>query len=100
MFCGNCFRDNALVAALRRQGHSVLMVQLYLPLTLDEADQTEGTAIFFSGLNVYLEQKSAFFREGPSWMHKLFASPGLLKLVAGRAAKTRAADLGEITLSM
>ncbi|MDB6123910.1 MAG: hypothetical protein JWQ71_2903 [Pedosphaera sp.] len=100
MFCGNCFRDNALVGALRKKGHSVLMVPLYLPLTLDEADQTEGTPIFFNGINVYLEQKSTFFREGPAWMHKLFASPKLLKLVAGRAAKTRAADLGEITLSM
>ena len=35
MFCGNCFRDNALVAALRGKGHEVLMVPLYLPLTLD-----------------------------------------------------------------
>src|SRR3954467_7544112 len=100
MFCGNCFRDNALVGALRKQGHSVLMVPLYLPLTLDETDQTEGTPIFFNGINVYLEQKSFLFRDGPEWLHKLFASPKLLKLVAGRAAKTRAADLGEITLSM
>ncbi|MBM3841258.1 MAG: glycosyltransferase family 1 protein, partial [Verrucomicrobia bacterium] len=34
MFCGNCFRDNALVAALRKMGHSALLVPLYLPLTL------------------------------------------------------------------
>jgi hypothetical protein len=34
MYCGNCFRDNALVAALRRQGHDTLMVPLYLPMTL------------------------------------------------------------------
>ena len=42
MYCGNCFRDNALVGALRQQGHSVLMVPLYLPMTLDEEDQTRG----------------------------------------------------------
>ena len=36
MFCGNCFRDNALVAVLRKMGHEVKMVPLYLPLTLDE----------------------------------------------------------------
>jgi glycosyltransferase involved in cell wall biosynthesis len=100
MFCGNCFRDNALVAALRKKGHSVLMVPLYLPLTLDEADQTDGTPIFFNGVNVYLEQVSSFFREAPDWLHNLFASPKLLKLAAGRAAETRPSDLGDITLSM
>ncbi|MDB6016705.1 MAG: hypothetical protein JWR19_1194 [Pedosphaera sp.] len=100
MFCGNCFRDNALVAALRRQSHSVLMVPLYLPLTLDETDETQGTPIFFNGVNVYLEQKSEWFRTAPAWIHRLFASRLLLQLAAGRAAKTRATDLGDITLSM
>jgi glycosyltransferase involved in cell wall biosynthesis len=100
MFCGNCFRDNALVGALRRQGHSVLMVPLYLPLTLDEKDETNGVPIFFNGVNVYLEQRSKWFRKAPAWLHRLSASPALLNFAAGRAAKTRAADLGDITLSM
>jgi glycosyltransferase involved in cell wall biosynthesis len=100
MFCGNCFRDNALVAALRRQGHSVLMVPLYLPLTLDEENQSSGVPIFFNGVNVYLEQKSEWYRSAPDWLRRWFASPRLLKFASGRAAKTRAADLGEITLSM
>ena len=100
MYCGNCLRDNALVAVLRKMGHEVLMVPLYLPLTLDEADQSAGTPIFFSGINVYLEQKSSFFRDSPGWFHDLLASPTLLKWASGKAAKTRAADLGEITLSM
>jgi len=65
MYCGNCFRDNALVAALRKMGHDVLMVPLYLPLTLDEEDQSTGTPIFFSGINVYLQQQSALFRQAP-----------------------------------
>ena len=76
------------------------MVPLYLPLTLDEADQTQGTPIFFNGINVYLAQKSEWFRNAPAWVHRLFASPALLKFAAGRAAKTRASDLGEITISM
>jgi len=100
MYCGNCFRDNALVVALRKLGHEVLMVPLYLPLTLDEEDQSAGTPIFFSGINVYLEQKSTLFREAPGWLHRLFASRGLLKWAAGKTAKTRAEDLGDITLSM
>jgi hypothetical protein len=57
MYCGICLRDNALVATLRKMGHQATMVPLYLPLTLDEEDQSAGTPIFFSGINVYLEQK-------------------------------------------
>ena len=100
MYCGGCLRDNALVAALRKLGYQVLMVPLYLPLTLDEADQSAGTPLFFGGISVYLEQKLPLFRGAPGWLHDLFASPRLLKWAAGKAAKTRAADLGDLTLSM
>jgi glycosyltransferase involved in cell wall biosynthesis len=100
MFCGNCLRDNAFVAQLRSLGHEALMIPLYLPLTLDEPDQSAGTPIFFGGINVYLEQKSAFFRQAPDWFHDLLGSRPLLEWAAGRAAKTRAAELGELTLSM
>lgn len=100
MYCGNCFRDNALVAAMRQEGHHALMVPLYLPMTLEEEDSSVGTPLFFSGINVYLEQKSAFFRTGPQWLHRWLARPTLLKWASGRAAKTRAADVGELTLSM
>jgi glycosyltransferase involved in cell wall biosynthesis len=100
MYCGGCLRDNALVAALRQLGHQALMVPLYLPLTLDEQDQSAGSPIFFSGINVYLGQKAPLFRGAPGWLRDLFASPRLLQWAAGKAAKTRASDLGEITLSM
>jgi len=100
MYCGGCLRDNALVAALRQLGHQVLMVPLYLPLTLDETDQSAGTPVFFGGISVYLEQKAALFRGAPGWLHDLFASRRLLTWAAGKAAKTQAADLGELTLSM
>ena len=100
MYCGNCFRDNALVAELRRQGHAPVMVPLYLPMTLDEENQSAGTPIFFNGIKVYLEQVFPRFRRAPQWLHKLVASPVLLKLVTGRAAKTRAAEVGDLTLSM
>src|SRR5215470_6723489 len=90
MFCGNCSRDNALVAALRKLGQNVSMLPLYLPLTLDEEDQSLGKPIFFGGINVYLEQKSALFRAAPGWLHSLLAWRPLLAWVAGRAAKTQA----------
>jgi glycosyltransferase involved in cell wall biosynthesis len=100
MYCGGCLRDNALVAALRKLGHQVVMAPLYLPLTLDEEDQSAGTPVFFGGINVFLEQKTALFRGAPGWLHDLLASRRLLQWAAGKAAKTRAADLGELTLSM
>jgi glycosyltransferase involved in cell wall biosynthesis len=100
MYCGNCFRDNALVGALRKMGHQALLVPLYLPLTLDEPDQSAGTPIFFSGINVYLDQKSALFRRAPGWLRDVLGSPKLLQWAAGRAAKTRAEDVGDLTLSM
>ena len=100
MYCGGCFRDNALVTALRALGHDTLMLPLYLPLTLDEADQSAGTPIFFSGVNVYLEQKLPWFRRAPQWLHRALASPKLLGLLGGLAGRTRAEDVGELTVSM
>jgi len=100
MYCGNCLRDNALVAELRRSGHEALMLPLYLPLTLDEEDQSAGAPIFFSGVNVYLEQKFPWLRRMPGWLHRRLASPRLLRWAAGRAAKTRAEEVGELALSM
>src|ERR1035437_8493731 len=100
MYCGGGLLDNAVVTAWHKLGHEALMVPLYLPLTLDEADQSAGTPVFFGGISVYLEQKTALFRGAPGWLHDLFASRRLLTWAAGKAAKTRAANLGELTLSM
>jgi len=100
MYCGNCFRDNVLVAELRRMGHEALMVPLYLPLTLDEADQSAGTPVFLGGINVYLDQKLPLFRAAPRWLRNWLSSPTLLARAAGHSAKTRAEDVGEILISM
>ena len=100
MYCGACLRDNALVKALRAMGHSVLMAPMYLPLTLEEDHQSPDTPIFFSGINVYLDQQSALFRHAPSWLHRLLAAPSLLRLASGAAGNTRAEELGELTISM
>jgi glycosyltransferase involved in cell wall biosynthesis len=81
-------------------GHEVTMLPLYLPLTLDENDETEGAPIFYSGINVYLEQMSPVFRFSPSWFHKFFASRKILNLAAGNAASTQPGDVAELTISM
>jgi len=100
MYCGNCFRDNALVAEWRKMGHDAVMASLYLPMTLDEEDQSAGVPIFFSGINVFLEQIFPLYAKAPSFLRNLFSSPSLLKKAAGGAAKTRPDQLGDLTLSM
>jgi glycosyltransferase involved in cell wall biosynthesis len=99
-FCGTCLRDYALVKALRRLGHDALMAPMYLPLVLDDFGSSEGTPLFFGGINVYLQQKSAFFRHTPQWLDKLFDSPALLRQAGKRAGMTDPRELGEMTLSM
>jgi glycosyltransferase involved in cell wall biosynthesis len=81
-------------------GHDVTMLPLYLPLTLDEEDQSADHPIFFGGINVFLEQKSALFRKAPDWLRHLLASRKLLAWAAGRTASTRASDVGDMLLSM
>ena len=100
MYCGNCLRDNTLVAALLRMGHQAMLAPLYLPLTLDEADQSAGAPVLMGGINVYLDQRFALFRAAPSWLRRLLSSRRLLRWAMGRAASTRPEELGEMTLSM
>ena len=100
MYCGNCIRDNALVAEWRRLGHSSLMLPMYLPLTLDDTRTTAASPIFFSGINVYLEQQGALLRAMPPWLHRFLAQPWLLRLIGRLAAKTRPEQVGALTLSM
>jgi glycosyltransferase involved in cell wall biosynthesis len=100
MYCGNCFRDNALVAEWRKIGHNAVMASMYLPMTLDEVDQSAGNPVFFGGINVYLEQIFPLFGKAPDWLRSWLASPALLKWAGSRAAKTRADQLGDLTISM
>ena len=99
-FCGTCLRDHALVKALRRLGHDALMVPMYLPVVVDDSGHHEESPLFFGGINVYLQQKSAFFRHTPQWLDKLLDSPALLRQAGRRAGMTDPRDLGEMTLSM
>ena len=88
------------MAELRRQGHDIVMVPLYLPMTLDEAPAQSDTPTFFGGINVFLSQKLSWHRRAPEWFRRWFDSPRLLKWAAGKTAKTRASDVGELTVSM
>src|ERR1700704_2703386 len=99
MFCGSCMRDNTLVAELQRQGHDALLIPTYTPIRTDEDDVSQSR-VFFGGINVFLQQKSAFFRHTPWFLDRFLDFPGLLRWVSRFAVKTHAAQLGELTLSM
>jgi len=101
MYCGNCLRDNAMVACLNRLGHDVCMVPLYLPLTLDEPDQSENITVFFGGVNVFLDHKIPWlWRFVPQRMRRWLDSRRVLKSLGRRVGKTNPAEVGALTVSM
>lgn len=99
MYCGSCLHDNTLVSALIRQGHDALLVPTYTPIRTDEVDVSTGR-VFFGGINVYLEQKFALFRHTPWFLDRLLNGRWLLRWVSRFAARTRAEELGDLTVSM
>jgi glycosyltransferase involved in cell wall biosynthesis len=99
-YCENCLRDIALVKTLRKLGHDVLMVPLYLPLQAAEAERLVDSPLFFGGINVYLQQKFALFRRTPRWIDRLFDSRRLLGWAARKAGMTNTRELGAATISM
>ena len=99
MYCGSCMRDNTLVRALQQQGHDALLIPTYTPVRTDE-ENVSLPRVFFGGINVYLQQKSALFRHTPWFLDRVFDSPMLLRWASQFAVKTEAKDLGDLTLSM
>ena len=99
-YCENCLRDAALAKAIIKLGHEGLMIPLYLPLSIEKTNQANISPIFFGGLNVYLQQKSSFFRRTPRWLDRLLDSPKLLRWIGRMAGMTSARDLGQTTISM
>src|SRR5205085_12333673 len=99
MYCGSCMHDNTLVAALSAQGHDALLVPTYTPIRTDEPDVSQER-VFFGGINVYLQQKLGLFRHTPWFLDRLLDAPRLLRWVSRFAVKTRAEDLGDLTVSV
>ena len=98
--CGVCMRDNALARELIRQGHQAVMVPMYLPLTLDEESASPNTPIFFGGISTWVREKIPFLRHMPHWLDRALSKRWLLKLVAGKAAKTGGPEVAGMTISM
>ena len=97
-YCGNCFRDNLQANALRKAGHDVVIMPLYLPFKYPsfKAD----TPLFFPATTFYAAEK--FFNKGgmPRWMSRLLESKPMLRVASSFSGTTSAAGLEAITLSM
>ena len=99
-YCENCQRDIALVKAMQKMEHEILLLPMYLPINADKKDLPRSSPIFFGGVNVYLQQKLSIFRKTPRWLDKLFDNPKLLQWAGRKAGMTSAKDLAETTISM
>ena len=98
-YCGNCLRDSKYVDSLKKLGHKVVKVPMYLPLFSDERD-LEDIPVFYGAISIYLKQLYPIFRKAPAWFDRLLNSKPMMKLAAGMAGSTNAKGLEEMTISM
>ena len=99
-YCENCLRDIDIVNAIRMLGHEVIVVPMYLPLFPDESEIKPDFPVFYGAINVYLKFKLPFLRKAPEWFTRILDSPALLHVTAKKAGSTRAATLGDMTISL
>jgi len=97
-YCGNCFRDNLQANALRKAGHDVIVMPLYLPFKYPsfQAD----TPLFFPATTFYAAER--FFSKGkmPRWIGRLLESKLMLRIASSFSGTTSAVGLEGMTLSM
>lgn len=99
MYCGSCFRDNALAVELLARGHDVTLMPVYTPTRTDEPNVSKRR-VLFGGISVYLQHHSAMFRRLPRALDRLWDSPNVISALANRAATTDPRLLGDLTISM
>jgi glycosyltransferase involved in cell wall biosynthesis len=99
MYCGSCLRDNALAIELMARGHDVTLIPVYTP-TLTDDPNVSRRDVLFGGISVYLQQHSSLFRKLPRVLDRLWDSPWLIGMFAGRGISPDARLLGEMTISM
>jgi glycosyltransferase involved in cell wall biosynthesis len=100
MICGSCLHDNTLARALIALGHDVQLIPLYTPIRTDEEDATAGRPIFYGGINMYLQQRSALFRWMPKWLDRWLDQPWLINWASGKSVKIDPHEVADLTLSI
>jgi glycosyltransferase involved in cell wall biosynthesis len=99
MYCGSCLRDNALAIELMARGHDTTLVPVYTPTLTDDRNVSRRN-VLFGGISVYLQQHSPLFRKLPRFLDRLWDSPRLIGMFAGRGISPDARFVGEMAVSM
>ena len=97
-YCGNCFRDNLQASALRKAGHDVIIMPLYLPLR--DSSFPADTPLFFPATTYYTAQKFFSKRKMPKWLERLTGSDTMLNMASSMSGTTSAEGMEGMTLSM
>ena len=97
-YCGNCTRDKVFTDSLKKTGHEILMIPMYLPLGIDECET--DSPIFFGAVNIYLEQISPIFKKLPTFIKKFLDSEKVLRFAAKQSGSTKAEGNESMTVSM
>ncbi len=97
-YCGNCFRDNLQARALRKAGHEVIIMPLYLPFR--QASFQADTPLFFPATTFYTAQKFFSKRAMPKWLERWTASDRVLQLASSLSGITSAEGMEGMTLAM
>lgn len=100
-YCQNCLRDKELIMELRRLGHDVTLVPMYLPL-FSEGEElgSADVPVFYGAVGVYLAQHFPLLNKAPRWLRSLLDSRRLLRWVSKKSGTTRASGLEAMTLSV
>jgi glycosyltransferase involved in cell wall biosynthesis len=80
-------------------GVDIQLIPTYTPIRTDEHDVSVDR-VFFGGVNVYLQQKSAIFRHLPMFLDRVLDQPRLLRWVTSRGIEVDPRELGALTVSM
>ncbi len=101
-YCQNCLRDLGLTAELRRQGHDVWVMPLYLPLsaTTYPGSEASRTPVFYGAVSLYLRHRWPRLHALPAGVWRALDSLPVLRLAARQAGATRADGLAGLTISM
>lgn len=97
-YCQNCLRDGAVVRHLRKLGHDVIAVPMYLPFAVDNAGTELDAPIFCGAVKFYLGLRFPSLRL-PRWVNRLLDSRAMLKWAARQEGSTNAHDLEDMTIS-
>lgn len=100
MYCGACARDAALAKTYASQGHEALVIPLYTPVRLEDAELEPTHPVLFGGVSAYLRETVKGFDLWPKGIIRLLDHPKLLAWAGKFAVKTQASDLGPMTCSM